>query len=98
MEVMARRLESPLDSILTLYNFKQAVLAENDDWSDPLEAEVTHQADSRIASTFPAAGDYTLRLRDVQGKGGPEYAYRLTIAPPKPDFTLRITPDNPRMG
>ncbi len=98
MEVMARRLESPLDSILTLYNSKQVQVAENDDWSDPLEAEVTHQADSRVAYTFPAAGDYTLRLRDVQGKGGAEYAYRLLIAPPKPDFTLRITPDNPRMG
>ncbi|SPE27267.1 Peptidase domain protein [Candidatus Sulfopaludibacter sp. SbA3] len=98
LEVQARRLDSPLDSILTLFNSKQAVLAENDDWNDTLESMTTQQVDSHIVYTFPAAGDYFLRLRDVQGKGGPEFAYRLTIAPSKPDFTLRITPDNPRMG
>jgi hypothetical protein len=98
MEVQARRLDSPLDSILTLYNARHDVLAENDDWTDPLESLMTHHADSRIVYTFPAAGEYFLRVRDVQGKGGLEYAYRLAIAPPQPDFTLRITPDNPRLG
>jgi hypothetical protein len=47
--------------------------------------------------TFPATGDYYLRLRDVQGMGGEEYAYRLTIAPPQPDFALRVSPDNLRV-
>jgi hypothetical protein len=98
LEVQGRRLDSPLDSILTLYNSKQAVITENDDWNDTLESMTVQQVDSHIVYTFPAAGDYFLRIRDVQGKGGPEYAYRLTIAPSKPDFTLRITPDNPRMG
>lgn len=98
MEVQARRLDSPLDSILTLYNAKHEVLSENDDWTDPVESLMTHHADSRIVFTFPAAGEYLLRVRDVQGKGGPEYAYRLAIAPLRPDFTLRITPDNPRLG
>jgi hypothetical protein len=98
MEVQARRYDSPLDSILTLYNDKAQVLAENDDWTDPLASVTTHQADSRISYTFAAAGDYTLRLRDIEVNGGDDYAYRLTIAPPKPDFALRITPDNPRLG
>ena len=98
LEVQARRLDSPLDSILTLYNEKREVLAENDDWTDPLESQLTHHADSHLVYTFPAAGDYWLRLRDIQGKGGEDYAYRLLIAPPKPDFALRITPDNPRLG
>jgi hypothetical protein len=98
MEVQARRFGSPLDSILTLTNAQGQVLAENDDWTDPLASATTHQADSRIAYTFAAAGEYTVRLRDVQGKGGDDYAYRLIIAPPKPDFALRITPDNPRLG
>ncbi len=98
LEVQARRFDSPLDSILTLYNDKGAVLAENDDWTDPMTGLTTHQADSRITYTFAAAGDYTVRLRDVEAKGGDDYAYRLTIAPPKPDFALRITPDNPRLG
>jgi hypothetical protein len=98
MEVMARRLDSPLDSILTLYNAKREAVAENDDWTDPLESQLTHHADSHLVYTFPAAGDYSLRLRDVQGNGGEEYAYRLLIAAPKPDFALRVTPDNPRLG
>ncbi len=98
LEVQARRLDSPLDSILTLYNEKREVVAENDDWTDPLESQLTHHADSHLVYTVPAAGDYSLRLRDIQGKGGEEYAYRLLIAPPKPDFALRITPDNPRLG
>jgi hypothetical protein len=98
MEAMARRLDSPLDSILTLYNAKREAVAENDDWTDPLESQLTHHADSHLVYTFPAAGDYSLRLRDIQGKGGDEYAYRLLIAPLKPDFALRVTPDNPRLG
>jgi hypothetical protein len=98
MEVMARRLGSPLDSILTLYDAKGNQLAENDDWTDPADSPATHHADSRILYTFAADGTYTLRLRDVQGNGGDEYAYRLTIAPPRPDFLLRIVPDNPRLG
>jgi hypothetical protein len=97
-EVQARRLGSPLDSVLTLFDARRNQVAENDDWNDPLEAGLAHNADSRILYTFPAAGDYYLRLRDIQGKGGDEYSFRLTVAPPRPDFTLRISPDNPRMG
>ncbi|MFI5381645.1 MAG: DVUA0089 family protein, partial [Tepidisphaerales bacterium] len=96
MDVRARRLESPLDSMLTLFGPKGQKLAENDDTPDPEEGMITHQADSKIIYTIPAAGDYTLRIRDMQGKGGSEYSYRLTIAPQRPDFALRITPDNPR--
>jgi hypothetical protein len=98
LQVQARRLGSPLDSVLTLYDAKRNQVAENDDWNDPLEAILAHNADSRILYTFPAAGDHYLRLRDIQGKGGEEYAYRLVLDAPHPDFTLRIAPDNPRLG
>jgi hypothetical protein len=98
MEVMARRLGSPLDSILTLFDAKGNQLAENDDWTDPADSPATHHADSRILFTFNNAGTYRLRLRDVQGNGGEEYGYRLTVALPGPDFLLRIVPDNPRLG
>jgi hypothetical protein len=96
-DVQARRLGSPLDSVLNLYDARKNQLAENDDWIDPL-SPIPHNADSHLIYTFNNAGDYLLRIRDIQGKGGDEYAYRLTIAPPRPDFTLRISPDNPRMG
>ncbi len=97
MEVQARRLDSPLDSIITLLNSQGSELQQQDDadMGDPL---LTHHADSRLDYTFPADGDYVIRIRDIQAKGGEEYAYRLHIAVPKPDFTLRTIPDNPRLG
>jgi hypothetical protein len=98
LEVQARRLDSPLDSILTLFGPKQQEVAENDDAVDLGEGLLTHHADSHLVYTVPVTGDYTARIRDVQGKGGPEYAYRLVIAPVRPDFYLYLSPDNPAVG
>jgi hypothetical protein len=81
-----------------LYDANKNQLAENDDWNDPLSGMLPHNADSRIVYTFNTTGDYLLRLRDVQAKGGAEYSFRLTVGPARPDFTLRVSPDNPRMG
>ena len=91
-EVYARRLESPLDSVLRLTDATGKQLALNDDCDDPGEGLETHHADSRIAATLPANGTYYLYLGDIQQKGGPEYAYRLRISAPRPDFELRVTP------
>ena len=96
MEVHARRLDSPLDSLLTLYNAKGQQIQENDDTVDRSEGLVAHHADSLLTYTFPTAGTYYVRIADTQGKGGDEYAYRLSIGPPLADYTLRIRPDNPR--
>jgi hypothetical protein len=99
-EVFARRLDSPLDSILTLTDANGKVLATNDDFVDESAGLVTDQADSRILYKLPADGNYVLRLGDTQQNGGPEYAYRLRVSPPQPDFELRITPSsiNARAG
>ena len=91
-EVYARRLESPLDSVLRLTDATGKQLAINDDCDDPGEGLETHHADSRIMATLPANGTYYLYLGDIQQKGGPEYAYRLRISAPRPDFELRVTP------
>ncbi len=98
MEVFARRLDSPLDAHLSLRNTQGGQLAEADEYQDPLTPLVMHHADARLVYTFPAAGDYVLRIRDMEAAGGDEYAYRLVIAPPKPDFFLYTMPDNPRTG
>jgi hypothetical protein len=97
MEVFARRLGSPLDSMLYLHNAQGGELARNDDTVDNDEALLNHHADSRLVYTFPAAADYVVRVKDIQQNWGDEYAYRLVIAPPRPDFTLRVGPDNPRL-
>jgi len=91
-EVMARRLDSPLDSVLTLSDASGKQLAFDDDTEDKGSGLNTHHADARIAVTLPADGDYFLRLGETQGKGGPEYAYCLRVSPPQPDFALRLVP------
>jgi hypothetical protein len=93
-EVYARRLDSPLDSVLKLTDAKGQQLAFNDDYDDPGAGLETHHADSRILTTLPANGTYYLSLGDAQQKGGPEYAYRLRISAPRPDFDLRVTPSS----
>jgi len=98
LDVQARRLDSPLDSFLSVMNVQGGVLAESDDFVDPDYPLLLHHADSRFAFAFPAAGDYILRIRDTQGQGGDEYAYRLVVAPPKPDCVLRLVPDMQRVA
>lgn len=53
--------------------------------------------DSRLDFTAPADGDYLLHLRDVRGIDGPDFAYRLTLHPVEPDFTLSASPENPNV-
>ena len=91
-ETIARRLDSPLDSVLRLTDAAGRQLAYNDDHEDKGSGLITHHADSLIAATLPADGTYYVYLGDVQHKGGQEYAYRLRISSPRPDFDLRVVP------
>jgi hypothetical protein len=99
-EVVARRLGSPLDSVLKLTDATGRQLALNDDYDDKGAGLLTHQADSRISFKLPADGIYFLTLADTQHQGGAEYSYRLHVGPPRPDFELRVTPSaiNVRAG
>jgi hypothetical protein len=91
-EVLARRLGSPLDSVLKLTDAGDRQLAFNDDFDDKGAGLLTHQADSLIRATLPTTGTYYVSIGDAQRKGGAEYAYRLRIGPPRPDFELLVTP------
>jgi hypothetical protein len=91
-EVRARRLNSPLDSVLKLTDASGQQLAFNDDHEDKAAGLSTHHADSQLRATLPTNGVYLIQLGDTQGKGGPEYAYRLRVSPPQPDFELRLAP------
>jgi hypothetical protein len=93
-EVVARRLDSPLDSVLELTDATGRRLARNDDHEDKGSGLETHHADSLIGATLPADGTYYLHLTDAQQKGGPEYAYRLRVSAPRPDFALRVVPSS----
>jgi len=93
-EVRARRLHSPLDSVLRLTDATGRQLAFNDDHEDAGAGLVTHHADSLLCAELPADGAYYVHLGDIQHQGGPEYAYRLRIGPLQPDFGLRIVPSS----
>jgi len=53
--------------------------------------------DSLLHFTAPADGEYIVSIRDVQGLGGENYAYRLTARHPHPDFRLTVNPRNPNV-
>jgi len=91
-EVRARRLGSPLDSVLRLTDAAGKQLAIDDDHRDEGAGLITHHADSLLSITLPADGTYFVHLGDIQQHGGADYAYRLQIGPPNRDFELRIVP------
>ena len=99
-EVAARRLRSPLDSVVHLTDVSGAVVAWNDDFMEKDghlhtgPGLLTHHADSYLMASLPADGVYRVRLADVQGQGGEACAYRLRLAPAQPDFALRVTPSS----
>lgn len=73
LDVDARSLTppSPLDSVVTLFDSRGQQLAENDD--------ADGSTDSRLQFAIPADGRYFFRVRSFDGKGGPSYAYRVTV-------------------
>jgi hypothetical protein len=91
-EVLARRLQSPLDSSLRLTDATGKVIASNDDFDDKSAGLLAHQADSRLTATLPAAGDYFIHVTDAQHQGSPAHAYRLRVSQPQEDFELRVAP------
>ncbi len=97
-EISARRLNSPLDSVLRLLDAAGNILAWNDDYEHKegvlyLDSGVqTHSADSYLCATLPTDGMYFVQVTDAQGQGGPACGYRLRVSPPQPDFALRVVP------
>jgi hypothetical protein len=93
-EVYARRLDSPLDSVLKLTDATGKLLAWNDDNEDLGSGLNTHHADSYLRVKLLADGTYYLHLSDTARDGGEEYAYRLRISEAQPDFALRVVPSS----
>ena len=93
-EVLARRLDSPLDSFLRLTDAGGKQLAFNDDFEDKGAGLDTHHADSYLAATLQVDGTYFIHITDTQSAGGPDYAYRLRLSEPRPDFALRVVPSS----
>lgn len=81
INVFARRLRTPLDPVLNLYGPAGNHLAGADDSGGP---------DATIRYAIPEDGVYTLQVYDHLRKGGPDYAYRIEVAPVVASLTLSI--------
>ena len=51
--------------------------------------------DSRLFFDPPADGEYRVRVGDSRGQGGPNFGFRLTVRPPRPDFSVALNPTAP---
>ena len=72
LEVLARRLGSPLDASLFLYADNGREIAYSDD-AEGLSS------DPQIAFTAPEAGNYLVEVRDIRYAGSGNHRYRLRI-------------------
>ncbi|QDU79378.1 putative subtilase-type serine protease precursor [Polystyrenella longa] len=81
IECFARRIRSPLDSVMVVYDANGKSLASDDDARKP---------DSYFRYTFPADGEYKLAVYDHLKRGGPDFVYRVEFSAVKPSLTLGI--------
>jgi hypothetical protein len=92
-EVFARRfgtvLRSQLDSQIDVMTVDGKVLASNDD---------LFGKDSGLVFTPTADGDYIIRIRDLNNKGGDGFIYYLECDFARPDFTLKVDPSRAMIG
>jgi hypothetical protein len=92
-EVKARRfgtiLCSSVHAVLDVMTTKGSVIVSNDD---------THGKEASLLFTPAADGDYVLRVRDLNSKGGDTAIYHIEADFARPDFTLRCDPDKAMIG
>jgi len=81
INIYARRLRSPLDSVLNVYDAKGGWLAGNDDSAG---------ADSYLRFTPGADGKFFLRVSDHLKKGGTDFFYRVELTPVAATLSAKI--------
>lgn len=87
LELRAARLGSPLQGVLTLTD------AHGKQWGRAQGN--ANQIDPTLPFNVPADGTYTVEVAErFRARGGPDFAYRLRVAPPStPDFGLHLAAD-----
>ncbi|MBU61360.1 MAG: hypothetical protein CMI26_02515 [Opitutae bacterium] len=86
VSVDAHRLHLPTDPVLSVYRTDGALLEEVDD--------VKPTNDPEYLLKVSTDGNYTLRLRDRFGRGGPRFRYRLSVTKPKPELSVTVDKEN----
>ncbi len=85
--VASRSLGFPLDPILRVLDANGKVVTEADDTG-------RDSRDVELLFTAPADGDYRILVRDLNGRGGPRFVYRLDAIRPEPDYRLSVASDH----
>lgn len=86
-DIAAARFGSPLDSRLVIRDAAGKELARGDDGPAGVP-------DAQLTFTAPAAGKYFVAVSErFAGRGGPTFAYRLTIGAPPPAVRLELAGD-----
>ena len=84
IQVIARSLRSPLDSVIILRYAKDGkYISTNDD-------QTGRVPDSRLDFQVPEDGQYLLNIRDQLYRSGPDYVYRIEIAERAPELSLSL--------
>jgi hypothetical protein len=78
----ARRMGSPLDPVMYIYNAQGGVLTGNDD--------MPGSPDSYIRFSVPADGEYLVSVTDHLKKGGPTYVYRIEATPVRAHVEIAV--------
>jgi hypothetical protein len=95
IEVVARRVQSALDSHIRIIDEKGKQLALNDD----LRLGKRGNSDSWIENwAAPADGKYVIEVRDVNLRGGPLCPYFLKLTRSQPYFELYLDSDKTQIG
>ena len=83
IHVASRSLGFPLDPVLRVLDAGGKVIAESDD------ADRTGR-DPEIRFDPPATGEYRAEVRDLNGRAGSRFLYRLDLLPAEPDVRLTL--------
>ncbi len=92
VEIFARRMRSPLDSAISIYDQQGVRLNANDDGgrvTEHADAE-PRGPDSYLRVKVPSDGTYYVEIRDRLGAGSPLHVYRLECSTVNPWLIVRL--------
>ena len=96
ISIDAYKLNSPLDSLIRIFDESGKLVALKDDSYTKIKhlhieelGSQTHYADANLKVTIPLKGTYTIEISDIQNRCGQQFNYCLNVSYSEPDFELR---------
>ena len=95
VDAWARRLNSPIDGLLEIYDPGNKRILVCDDVKRQRIGSIMQHTDPTLIFTAAKSGIYKAVFSDNAGAGGKDYQYYLRIDNPRPDFRIYGYPSNP---